>query len=68
MGSLAIRLTALSLLIATANLMFAEIVVVAGLILSAVGVGFAEFVRARGRDHRYRMASPTTLVEALSAR
>ena len=56
MGSLAIRLAALFVLIAIANLMFVELVIVNGVIFASVGIAFAAFVKDRGREYRYRAA------------
>ena len=68
MASLVIRLTSLFFLIAVANLMFAELVVVNALILGSIGIGFAAFVKDRGREYRYRAALSATLNEAPASR
>ncbi len=56
MESLAIRLSSLFVLIAIANLMLVELVIVNGFIFASVGIAFAAFVKERGREHRYRVA------------
>jgi hypothetical protein len=53
---LIIRLTALFVLIAIANMMFLELAIVNGVIFASVAIAFAAFVKERGREHRYQLA------------